>query len=301
MTASDLQTQSILANGQSLFTRVMGDAQAPLVLFLHGFPEYGGAWDALLPRFADQYFAVAPDQRGYGWSTKPTDVASYKVQHLANDMLALADALAPGKPIHLVSHDWGASVAYMMAFLQPGRIAKLVVMNGVHPLPFQRALIEDPEQRAASQYIGFLRRDDAAEQLLADDCRRALAFLTGGFGGGRWLTPELTAAYRTAWQQPGAMAGMVNWYKATPLVVPALGETVVGNPLGHINPASMRVRMPHLLLWGLEDKALRPSCRAGLADLCEDLTQIDIPACDHWIAHQQPERVTAEIRRFFGA
>jgi epoxide hydrolase 4 len=294
-------THHITANGQSIFTRTAGDPGAPFVLFLHGFPEYGGAWDHILPRFADRFYAVAPDQRGYGLTSKPVGVEHYKVQHLAADMFALADVLAPGKPIHLVGHDWGASVAYMMAFLQPQRIAKLVVLNGVHPVPFQRALISDPEQRASSQYIRFLRRDDAAGLLLADNCRRTLDFLTGGFGGGRWLTPELQQAYLTAWQQPGAMEGMVSWYKATPLLVPKPGEAVTADPLGHLNASMVRVRMPHLLLWGLEDKALRPSCREGLAGFCDDLRVVDVAGADHWIVHQQPDRVTTEIRHFFGA
>ena len=190
MTAA-FETRYVAANGQRLFVRTVGRADAPLLLLLHGFPEFGGAWDDLLPRFADAFLAVAPDQRGYGLSSKPTDVEHYKVQHLAADMFALAEAIAPGRPIHLVGHDWGASVAYMMAFLQPGKIAKLVILNGVHPAPFQTALLNDPEQRAASQYIRFLRRDDAGEKLLEDGCKRTLAILTGGFGGGRWLTGDL--------------------------------------------------------------------------------------------------------------
>jgi epoxide hydrolase 4 len=299
--AMSVTTRMISANGHSLYTRMTGDPGAPFVLFLHGFPEFGGAWDAVLPRFGDRFFAAAPDQRGYGLSSKPVGSEHYRVQHLAADMLALADQLAPGRPIHLVGHDWGASVAYMMAFLQPKRIARLVVLNGVHPVPFQRALISDPEQRASSQYIRFLRRDDAAALLLADGCKRALQFLTSGFGGGRWFTSELQARYLEAWQQPGAMEGMVAWYKATPLSVPEIGETVMFDPIARMPVEMMRVRMPHLLLWGLDDKALRPSCRDGLTDFCDDLTVIDVAGADHWIVHQQPDRVVQEIRMFFGA
>jgi epoxide hydrolase 4 len=294
-------TRMISANGQSFYTRTAGDPRAPFVLLLHGFPEFGGAWDAVLPRFADRFFAAAPDQRGYGRSSKPHGTEHYRAQHLAADMFALADQLASGRPIHLVGHDWGASVAYMMAFLQPKRIARLVVLNGVHPVPFQRALINDPEQRASSQYIRFLRRDDAATLLLADGCKRTLQFLKSGFGGGTWLNSEREAAYLDAWQQPGAMEGMVAWYKATPMSVPEVGETVATDPVTRMPVDMMRVRMPHLLLWGLEDKALRPSCREGLKDFCDDLAVIDVAGADHWIVHQQPERVVREIRAFFGA
>lgn len=296
-----MQTRTIVANGQSFFTRTVGDPSKPLVLFLHGFPEYGGAWDHILPRFADNYMAAAPDQRGYGRSSKPSGVDNYKIQHLVADMLALAEQLAPGKPINVVAHDWGASVGYGMAMFAPRRISKLVVLNGVHPLPFQRALIHDPEQRAASQYIRFLRRDDSATLLSADNFARVFAMLSGDFGGGRWLTAAKKAGYLDAWSQPGAMEAMVSWYKATPLVVPGADETVTADPLAHINPELMRVRIPHLLLWGLEDKALRPSCRAGLEHQCGSLEVIDVPNADHWIAHQQPDLVVEHIRRFFAA
>jgi epoxide hydrolase 4 len=296
-----MQTEMIATNWQTFHTRLAGRRDAPLVLFLHGFPEYGGAWDGVLPWFADRYLAAAPDQRGYGRSSKPAAISDYRVQHLAADMLALAETLSPGRPIHLVGHDWGASVAYAMAFMAPSRIARLVILNGVHPLCFQRALIHDPEQRAASQYIHFLRRDDSAALLTADGCRRTLEFLTSGFGGGRWLNEDMRRGYLEAWTAPGAMAGMVAWYKATPLVVPKPGETIMNDPLSHIDPALMRVRMPHLLLWGLEDKALRPSSREGLERYCDDLRRIDVPGADHWIVHQQPDLVVREIRAFFGA
>jgi epoxide hydrolase 4 len=297
---SPITTQQIAANGQSFFVRTVGRADAPFVLFLHGFPEYGGAWDHILPAFAEPAFAAAPDQRGYGRSSKPAAVEAYKVQHLASDMLALAEQLAPGRPIHLVGHDWGASVAYMMAFMAPARIAKLVVINGVHPVPFQRALIHDPMQREASQYMTFLRRDDAGPLLLADQCQRVVAMLTRGFGEGQWLTEDKKRGYLDAWQQPGAMDGMVAWYKATPILVPTLDEVVRVDPLAHINPAMVRVRMPHLLIWGLEDKALRPSCRVGLETFCDDLKVVDVADADHWISHQQPARVISEIRSFCG-
>lgn len=296
-----MPAEMIEANGQTFYTRLAGQRDAPLVLFLHGFPEYGGAWDAILPWFADAYFAAAPDQRGYGRSSKPAGTSSYRVQHLAADMLALADALAPGRPIHLVAHDWGASVGYAMAFMAPARVAKLAVLNGVHPLCFQRALIHDPQQRAASQYIRFLRREDSAPLLLADGCRRVLQFLTAGFGGGQWLSPSMRQGYLDAWQQPGAMEAMVAWYKATPLQVPLPDEVVTADPLAHIDPAVMRVRMPHLVLWGLEDKALRPSCREGLEAHCADLRVIEVPGADHWIVHQQPDLVVRELRTFLAA
>jgi epoxide hydrolase 4 len=296
-----LDETTVPANGQTFHVLRAGEPSAPLVLCLHGFPEFSGAWADVLPRLADRFYAVAPDQRGYGRSSKPVGVEPYRVHHLAKDMLALADQVAPGRPIHLVAHDWGASVAYMMAFMAPNRIAKLIVLNGVHPIPFQRALIHDPDQTAASQYIHFLRRDDAGRLLLENGAHRLFAFLTGGFGGGRWLTGERRAAYLDAWQRPGAMEGMVSWYKATPLVVPRPGEAFTADPLAHIARDSVRVRMPHLVLWGEEDKALRLSCLDGLGALCDALTIHHIAAADHWIVHQQTDAVVTLIQDFLAA
>lgn len=299
--ARPVQSTSIAANGQNFHVLTAGDPSAPLVLCLHGFPEYSGAWSEVLPQLAGTYYAVAPDQRGYGLSSKPEGSEPYRVQHLAKDMLALADQIAPGRPIHLVAHDWGASVAYMMAFMAPHRIAKLIVLNGVHPVLFQRALINDPEQAAASQYIHFLRRDDAARLLLENNCRRLLDFLERGFGGGRWLTDTKRESYLNAWQQPGAVEAMVIWYKATPLVIPKPGETIAADPLAHIPPGSVRVKMPHLLLWGVEDKALRPSCIEGLDAYCDSLSVRMIAGADHWIVHQQTDHIVREIKAFLAA
>ena len=293
--------QMISANGLAFETFTAGDATKPLVLFLHGFPEHAGAWSDVASRFSDCYFSVAPNQRGYGRSSKPPRTDDYRVQHLAKDMLSLADVLSPRRPFHLVAHDWGASVAYMMAFVAPARIMSLTVANGVHPLPFQNAILTDPEQRAASQYMRFLRRDDAAELLRADNFRRLLRFMTEGFGGGTWMTDAQKAAYIEAWSQPGALEAMVSWYKATTLVVPVPDEVIADNPMARINPDMVRVRMPHLLLWGREDKALRPSCIAGLETYCDDLTVKHIEGADHWIIHQQPAQVTAHMRAFIDA
>ncbi len=293
-----IRTQRLAANGLEFETLLDGADGAPLVLFLHGFPEYAGAWTEVLPTFADHYLAVAPNQRGYAGSSKPVGVENYRAHHLAKDMLDLAAVLSPGRPFHLVAHDWGASVGYLMAFMASAQIASFTVLNGVHPVPFQRALIEDAEQRAASQYIRFLRRDDAAALLLADDCKRVFDVLTRGFGGGAWLTPHMRAGYLTAWTQPGAMEGMVSWYKATPLVVAEPGVVVTENPLAKLDPAKVFVTPPHQLIWGMEDKALRPSSRAGLGNFCADLTVHEIADADHWIVHQKPEHVRALIRAF---
>ena len=293
-----IRTARIAANGMEFETLVAGDEGAPLVLFLHGFPEYAGAWSGMLPRFAGKFLAVAPNQRGYATSSKPAGTDAYRVQHLATDMLELAAHFSPTRRFHLVAHDWGASVGYMLSFMAPHRIASFTVLNGVHPIPFQTALIHDPAQRAASQYVRFLRTAEAANILTANNCARLLEMLARGFDGGKWMTDAMRKGYLHAWMQPGAMEAMVSWYKATPLVVPAPGETVAADPLATIDRDKLRVRMPHQVIWGMRDTALLPVSRNGLTALCDDLTVHEIADADHWIVHQQPDIVATLLAAF---
>ena len=113
-------------NGIDLHVRAMGEPAAPLVLFLHGFPEYSGAWDEVLPAFAGSFHAVAPDQRGYARSSKPEGVEAYRIKHLVRDILALGERLLARPAVRVVAHDWGASVGYATAIAAPSRIARLV-------------------------------------------------------------------------------------------------------------------------------------------------------------------------------
>jgi epoxide hydrolase 4 len=288
---------AVRVNGIDLCLRAVGDPSAPLVLFLHGFPECAGAWDAVLPAFADRFHAVAPDQRGYARSGKPKDLEAYRIKHLVRDILELGKRLSPGRPFSIVAHDWGASVAYATAIAAPGRVARLVVLNGVHPGPFQRALLEDPGQRAASAYIHDLRDPTAEAQLSANGFEKLLGLLRR-FGAETWLTPARQAGYIEAWSVPGALTAMLNWYRATPLLVPKLGEIVAVGALPKLDPASLRVRMPHLLIWGMQDTALLPVSWARLPDYCDELVVREIAGADHWLVHQKPEEVTGLIGAF---
>ena len=291
---------TVHVNGIDLHLRAMGDAKAPLILFLHGFPEYSGAWDDVLAAFAGSFHAVAPDQRGYALSSKPEGLEAYRIKHLVRDILALGDHLSPGRPFVLVAHDWGASVGYAAAIAAPGRVSKLVVINGVHPGPFQRALIEDEAQRQASTYMHYLRDPRAEAGLSANNFEKLLGMLSR-FGPQLWLTPEKRAGYLEAWSQPGALTGMLNWYRATPLVVPRPGEAVDPAKVPKLDPAQLRVRMPHLVIWGMDDRALLPVTRATLTDYCDNLTVVEIAGADHWVVHQKTSDVVGHVRRFIEA
>lgn len=292
-----MRQETVQVNGIDMFYRSAGEPGAPLVLFLHGFPEYSGAWDDVLPAFAGKVHAVAPDQRGYARSSKPQSLEAYAIKPLVRDILALGERLSPDRPFALVAHDWGASVAYATAISTPARISKLVIINGVHPGPFQKALLESDDQRKASAYINFFRSPKAEERLSANGFEAMLNILTY-FGPQPWLTPQKQAGYIEAWSAPGAVTGMLNWYRATPLVVPKVGEVVDPASVPRLDAAQLRVRMPHLVIWGMDDRALLPITRANLADYCDDLTVHEVAGADHWIVHQKTAEVINHLRDF---
>jgi epoxide hydrolase 4 len=293
-----MRRTTIRANGVDLDVRSMGDGAAPLLLFLHGFPEHADSWAEVMPAFADRYHAVAPNQRGYPGSSKPEGVAAYAIKHLVRDLLALAEQLSPDWPFAVVGHDWGGAVAYALSIAAPRRVAKLAIINGVHPGPFQKALIEDAAQQAASSYMHELRSSDAERQLSAG-AYTGLVHKMARFGDVAWMTAEKRAAYLQAWQEAGALTGMLNWYRASPLVVPKAGEAVDMAKVPRLDPAQLRVRMPHLLIWGMGDRALLPVSRSTLQEYCDHPVVVrEIDGADHWVVHQRRDEVVALLKDF---
>ncbi|MEC9434795.1 MAG: alpha/beta hydrolase [Pseudomonadota bacterium] len=293
-----MHRETVEANGLNFSCLTAGPAEAPLLLMLHGFPEFSGGWEEMIDRLSDRFFCVAPDQRGYNLSDKPEGVAAYSTGKLVSDALGVLDHYRPGGRAHaLIGHDWGAGVAYAAAMRAPERFERLIIANGVHPLPFQRALASDPGQGAASQYIHFLRQPDSHEKLATDDFSGVMRLLWAKMDTA-WMTPEATAKYKAAWGRPGAMNGMVNWYRAARIAVPPPGGTLRPEELPDLPAEAMRIVMPHLLIWGMDDSALLPVSRAGLEDLCDDLTVRELEGCDHWLMHQKPDEVAALMRDF---
>ncbi len=274
-----------------------GNADAPLIVCLHGFPEYWAAWAAVMEALAADFHLVAPDQRGFNLSSKPDGVESYRVRHMVADLASLADRLSPDRPFVLAGHDWGASVAYAYAMAYPARLSHLVIANGVHPVCFQHAIFRDEGQRKASQYINRLRAPDA-EALLSEDGYRRLLRMIEGFSQASFMDDAMRARYVEAWSRPGALAGMLNWYRASPLVVPAPGEAAQDALILGMPDDAFRVAMPHLVVWGEADDALRPSCLVGLDRFAGDLTVERIADAGHWVLHEKPAEVASAIRSF---
>jgi epoxide hydrolase 4 len=271
----------------------------PLIICLHGFPEYWAAWREVMTALTDRYHLVAPDQRGFNLSSKPQGVDAYRARHMVADLAVLADRFSPGRPFVLAGHDWGASIAYAYAFAHPGRLSHLVIANGVHPACFQRAIFEDEAQRKASQYINRLRAPDADELMSEDGFRRTLKMIAG-FSQTDWMTEETRADYLRAWSESGAMTAMLNWYRASPIAVPLPGEPPGDSFVLSLPGEAMALRMPHLVVWGEADEALRPVCLEGLDRYAPDLTVRKIAGAGHWILHEKSAEVANAMRLFLG-
>jgi pimeloyl-ACP methyl ester carboxylesterase len=283
-----------LANGQRLHLLEAG--AGPLVLFLHGFPEFSGMWRRQLGHFGRSHHGVAPDQRGYNLSSKPPAVRDYRAKPLVEDVVQLADALGHER-FTLVAHDWGGAIAWNVAAWHPDRVDKLVIVNAPHPLTFLRELRCNPAQQQASAYM-TLFRTDKAEAVLAQDGFRRLKRMTieqWGANGGE-ASEAIVAEYVAAWNQPGALTAMLNWYRASPLHPPEPAA-----PLPELDPALFRVRVPTLVIWGERDQALLPPVLDGLGDHVDHLQVERIPDASHWVVHERSDRVTASIERFLAA
>ena len=281
--------------GRPFHALTWGEPGRPLLLFLHGFPEFSGAWEEVATRLADEWFCVAPDQRGYGASWRPEGVAHYAMRELVADAEVVIERFGGGRSAGVVSHDWGASVAYALAIRAPERVARLVVINGVHPVAFQEALAEAGAQAEASQYIPWLRREGSEGPLAADGYARLWGMfgdLPGALGPGR------RAAYEAAWGGAEGLRSMVDWYRASPMQVPEPGRPIPPDALPAWDRERFRVRMPHLVIWGMDDTAFVPEMRRGAEPYARAFELEEVEGADHWVAHREPERVARRIGRF---
>lgn len=277
--------------GVRLHCAVAGSGER-LMLFLHGFPEFWAAWRGPMQYFAERgWLCVAPDLRGYNLSDKPEGVEPYKAKHLVADVLALGGHYSPGRKFVLVAHDWGGAVAWAVAISKPERLERLVMINSPHPYTFWRELRDSPAQQKASEYMNVFRLPKA-ERVLSEN---GYARLLSAFGH---LPQEWRAELVEAWSRPGALTGGLNYYRASPLHPPSVGDP--GPAKFQFEPKDFMVRVPTLVLWGERDSALLTGCLDGLDACVPDLKLVRVPDASHWIVHEKPALVCSEIAAFAG-
>ncbi|MBI5900231.1 MAG: alpha/beta hydrolase [Rhodocyclales bacterium] len=286
-------------NGIRLHCVAQGAADAPLMLFVHGFPEFWYCWHAQLDEFGKDYRAVAFDLRGHNLSDKPEGVDAYRIRPLLEDLRQLIEHLAAGredKSCVLVAHDWGGAIAWTFAAACPQYVSRLVIINAPHSVPFARALAHDHGQQAASAYMNFFRLEKATRVMAENNCERLLKMFTATADGRSALKGEDIPRYLAAWSQPDALDCALNLYRASPLHPPTADNP--GAAALRLDPAVLTVRVPTLVIWGEADTALGTVLLEGLDELVPDLRIERIPDAGHWVIHERPAEVTAAIRRF---
>ncbi len=271
--------------------------EGPLILFLHGFPEFWYCWKKQIEEFGRDHLAVAPDLRGFNLSDHPAGVKQYKARILVEDVRQLARHLGHEKFV-LVAHDWGGAVAWGYALAHAQTLSRLVIVNSPHPVTFARELARNPAQAEASRYMNLFRSDKAERVLSENNYERLLKMTLEGWGKGA-IDPAEKAAYVEAWSRPGALTGGLNYYRASPLY-PATADDPGANAV-QLNPADFIVRVPTLVVWGMRDTALLPGNLDGLHACVPDLRIERLPEASHWVMHEEPERLNHLIREFIGA
>ena len=274
--------------------------KGPLIIFLHGFPEFWYEWKNQIAEFSRDHTVVAPDMRGYNLSSKPEGLPAYAMPNLVGDIEALAKELLKttgGTTFTLVAHDWGGVVAWVFAAQHPQMLDKLVIVNAPHPTIFGNMLRENTAQQQASSYMLMFRSAQAEAQLSAND----YGLLTSMVLGARLKDGTLTEAdkkmYVDAWSQPGALTGGLNYYRSSGIGPPASAAAPSQEATAASTPPIM-VRVPTLVIWGEKDTALLAANLDGLDQVVSKLTVKRIPEGTHWVVRERPAEVNALIREY---
>jgi epoxide hydrolase 4 len=280
-----ISTLNIEANG---FRFAVDEAGAGdhLALCLHGFPESRFSWRHQLPVLAAMGYRVwAPDLRGYGETEpKPRAVADYCVDRLMEDVAALIDA-SGAKTVTLIGHDWGAGLAWTFATNQVRPLERLVIMNVPHPGVMRAHLGRSWAQLKKSWYMFFFQIPRLPEWVTtANDARAVRRAFHGMAVDKTHFGPEVLDRYARDAQRPGAMTGMINWYRAA-MRVP--GKMAGPWPV---------IETPTLIVWGEEDAALGIELLDGTDAYVRDLTVKRLPGVSHWVQQEAPEKVNAILK-----
>ncbi len=277
-------------NGVKIHYASLGEG--PLIVMIHGFPDFWYSWRDQMEVLAPEYQCVAVDQRGYNMSDKPKGQENYDTKFLVGDIEAVIRSLGKDKAI-ICGHDWGGMVAWSFAMTKPEMTEKLIILNLPHPKGLARELISNPKQYKASEYARNFQKPDAAQKVKPE----GLAF---------WVTDmEARKKYIEAFKNSDIEA-MLNYYKQNYPRTPPPGEapatasadaktttTAAVNPIDSLP----NVKMPVLMFHGLKDFALLSPALNGTWDWMEkDLTLVTIPNAGHFVQQDASELVSRSMR-----
>ncbi len=292
------QTRVTLGNGIELNVVDTGPRDAPVLIFLHGFPDSHRTWRHQIAHFSGRFRCIAPDQRGYRGSSKPKGVENYTPDKLIGDIFLLAAALDV-KEFTIVGHDWGGAIAWGVALMGQamGRVNRAVILNAPHPVIFPKLLYTNRQQRAASQYFRLFR-DPASDALVEQfGLGGVLVKAFGETPENPKMEPEERTALMEDWQNREAAIAMLNWYRASPMEVLDL-DAPYELPAGWAPPAIPKLTIPTLVVWAMDDIALPPANLEGMDELIDTLTIAKVPGSGHFVQWEAPEAVNAALDEF---
>lgn len=285
-----MQSQFIKTNNIKLHVVTDGPADGTPVILLHGFPEFHYGWRRQVPALTQAGFhVIAPDQRGYNLSDKPRRVSAYNVETLAKDILGLCDHFGIRKA-RLVGHDWGAVVAWDLALHHPDRLEKLAILNAPHPDVMTRFMLENAEQRKKSWYVFVFQIPLLTEWILKKNDYRDLVRTIVGSGRKSTFSRQDVEEYKKSWSQPGALTGMLNWYRA---IVRDSFKSVF-----RLRKDARRVKIPALILWGKNDVALSHELVQPSLELCDKGSAVFYEKATHWVHLEEADDVNNKLIGF---
>ena len=282
------QFSRIATNGITLHVAEAGPKDGPLLILLHGFPEFWYGWSHQIGPLADAGFhVIAPDQRGYNRSDKPKGVDAYRLDELAKDVIGLADHFGAER-FFLAGHDWGSIVGWWAAQNFPNRVRRFVTLGAGHPAVWKAHITNDAEQRRKSGYVKMFSIPWLPEAIMRARNFKALADAVSATSRPGLVTDEDLARYREAWSQEGTLTATVNWYRA-----------INRTPLKP--PGSYRIHPPVLMVWGMKDiYGILPLAEESVM-LCDKGKLLRFDGATHWVLSDEAEAVTQAMIDFFKA
>jgi len=277
---NEIEEKLVKTNGIKLHTVVIGEG--PPLILLHGFPDFWFGWKNVISGLKSKYKLIIPDMRGYNLSDKPEGAEKYKIEILIEDIKGLIESLNLGK-VFLAGHDWGGVVAWAFAEKHPELLRKLAILNAPHMKIFQQKLRTDKKQQKASFYVFEFLKPDGEKFLYKNDYKWLKFAVFEGMINKSSLTDFDKGQYLSAWAQPGAILGGVNYYRANDSFEDWTGKIVV----------------PTLVIHGMKDSAVLSSVLDDLSDYVDDLKIVRAENSSHWVMHDQPELVISSFKEFF--
>lgn len=280
---TELRDEVVKVNNIDLHVKKGGKSTDPVIIFLHGFPEFWYGWKNQIAFFIrHNYQVIVPDLRGYNYSSKPSSVKEYVVEKTSTDIISLIKSLKENK-VFLVGHDWGGVLAWRIAMDFPELLEKIILLNIPHPGVVFSYMKSHPQQLIKSSYIAFFQVRLLPEFVLKLFNHKVLEkTLITTSNKGTFSYHEIEK-YKDAWKQPAAMKSMLHWYRA----------------LKYSNiQKDKKVDIPLLLIWGRKDRFLSEGLAPLSIQMCMKGTLKYIDDATHWLHHEKPDEVNKMILDF---